>query len=235
VNLTRYTTTSVDEVKGYIPSPLGSAHTIECILVHDEDRIVVTVDGRKVIDRIDPLAFDMIANHAVWELYEFGGSSVTPAQLLALWADSDTSSDAVPPRTPSNLLVPGDPLAGVSYANSFSFNPQRIYALGTAAAAISADLGVAVRFPKSGKLLATISMWLEATASTYAMPQATGYASQVCNGAFTGRVTAHALYTGTPGSAGTLSWQAWTPSGTANVKAGGGAGIVTVSAVAVES
>lgn len=226
IGLARYRTGLEGDLNATVDPLAGGTHTIECVLLYDERRVMVLVDGVRVLSRIDPAAFGLMSDLAVWELYEYEGTAAAPAQLLALWADSD-ARPVLPPAAPP-AAIPAAPPPGRAYAKQVW--DANVYPVGLSPAEVSTDLRLPVSFPESGKLLATVSFWVNADGPLYGLVN--GQVQQLTASPYSGRLVLTALVdVGGPGP-GDLVFEAFQTSGSGGaVVVGGAAGSFVFSAV----
>lgn len=208
------------------PFVTGSTHTIEVLLNHADQRVVVMIDGNRVLNFVDADYFTNLSNYAVWELFETTETTIS-AQFLSLWADGATT--AVPPASQLDVLgsVPTYLPAGAVVDST-----NGTYTTTTAATYESLSIAPALSFywPESGRVLASISVWCAVTGGDLLIRANGAGGAKVAPAGFTGRVNYDQVLTGTHGgSVVSLTWQAYMTAGSVTMTKGGSIGTITVS------
>ena len=209
------------------PFATGSAHTIEVLLNHADQRLIVTVDGNRILNFVDADYFANLSTYAIWELFE--STETTPsAQFLSIWADGATAT-AIPPASVPEAVggAPGfAPAGAVSDATSGTYT--------TAVAATYESIAIAPSlsfyWPESGRVMVSISVWCAVTGGDLLIRANGTGGARVAAAGFTGRVNYDQVLTGTHGgSVASVTWQAYMTAGSVTMTKGGSIGTMTVS------
>jgi hypothetical protein len=208
------------------PFATGSTHTIEVLLNHADQRVIVMIDGNRVLNFVDADYFTNLSTYAVWELFETTETTIS-AQFLSVWADGATT--VVPPASQWDVLGGAPtylPTGAVVDSSSGTYT--------TAVAATYESLSIAPAlsfyWPESGKVLASISVWCAVAGGDLLIRANGAGGAKVAAAGFTGRVNYDQVLTGTHGgSVVSLTWQAYMTAGSVTMTKGGSIGTITVS------
>lgn len=209
----------------------GRSHVLEVFLIHAENRVVVALDGLKYCDFVDASFFSDVAPYPIWEL--FGPYNTPPAQLLSVWADD---LDLVPVPSPPVSLA-GMPVGMMEPAVT---SDSTTATFTTTAAAVGAYESVGTfcyphvfHIPESGKVLLRASFWATVTGGDMLVRFLSAGGVRVAKAGFDGRVIAEQLYTGTPGTAVSMTMQVYLTAGSALLIKGGAHGPAIIQSIPV--
>lgn len=228
VTQARYEGSTVNQAQGRTNAALtGGRHVIEVVLDDRTSTIRVYVDNALIVEKKDTTAFGMLSDRAIWELYEFTGSSLTPAKFLATWADTERR---VPSGSPF-VVYPSPPPRAVAT----QYSTTATYTL-TQASSTAIDAAVSttsIILPRSGQALVRCSAWVDgALATGPILGQINGSgAMRLAEAGFKGRLIWERLVNGTEGQSYTIQPNLWTTSGSLKVEIGGAFGNFMVSAI----
>lgn len=234
VNVARYSGGLVNGTQGRVDQLHNGIHTFEVTLDHTANRFRAYVDGALVVDKVDATAFGMLSNLVIWELFEETGTSETPIDFLATWADA----------APLQLIPANPDIAGAD------MRPVAVHKTDAGSTALTTTPGVMFSgalalsgvLPISGRVLCTVRVVLSVGAGTTVYAQTTGGGSSSSGavmlakneGASTATILGYcqSIVTGTPGSSFTLDWSVYTNGGTATATAlSGGASAAAVATI----
>jgi hypothetical protein len=226
VSFFRYTSGGNQGTVGASIGALTGQHTIDVQLDERTSQIDVFVDSVRVVTTIDPAAFTLLSNFAIWELYESNGVGSVPAKMLSTWASTEQ-------RIPTSGMLVGPKRADTtSYAK---------YATGSWTWTVPASqnfiqssaLAMQVVMPPSGLALGILSIVATvANDSNILVQPINGQAVSLAQrsateavASATNRYTVLSVITGTPGQTVTHDWYAFSVgAGVSSLLTGGAQG-----------
>lgn len=189
-----------------------------------------SVDVRIIDDTIEAYVSNgvtLVASHpkvaehagpwACWETYALNAATMTRAEFVEVWADTRRAGARSLAPTPYDIHTQAVQMAErivgetTPVTAQYASNPADNKVLSGTVTELSTTLRLLTTFPASGKLLVTVSCFVEAAGAQVKLVggwndafTATAFSQTVVNGSYVGQVSMTRLVTGTPGAMGFL-------------------------------
>ncbi|WP_372466612.1 hypothetical protein ACCO44_11360 [Microbacterium maritypicum] len=195
--------------------PLTGVHSIEALLDDVREEITILLDGVEVLRYTDAIAFTMLSDFAIWELFQANGTSGVPSFIRSAWAGKRT---LIPPTARGARIE----RVRKGYGNTFA-TPASI-SLPTTYRAVLGIGALGVYFPPSGRLLCEYEVWISANALTAGVRRVYGSIASsqdkaLMYGGQLGLARCRTIVSGTPGALQILSPQMWAEDASGTVTA----------------